>query len=105
MAHSLGRIGTRPIPSQLSDLKSMLEIKGSHDLISANRSEINDYVFLITMGYLRFNRERSSLDRQSRLFLPSTILFTPEWGCGILPVVAGPPVSDGCYEAMDEMSL
>jgi hypothetical protein len=36
---------TRPIPSQQSDLKSTLEIKGSHDLISANRSEINDYDF------------------------------------------------------------
>jgi hypothetical protein len=43
MAHDLGRIGTRPIPSQLSDLKSTLKIKGSRDLISSNKFEINDY--------------------------------------------------------------
>ena len=38
-------------------------------------------------------------------FLPSTILFMPEWGYDILPAVAGPPTSGGCCEAMDEMSL
>jgi hypothetical protein len=33
------------------------------------------------------------------------IMFTPEQGYGILPVVAAPPASGGCCEAMDEMSL
>jgi hypothetical protein len=59
----------------------------------------------ITMKYLRFNRERSSPDRRLGPFLPRTILFTLERGCGILPAVAGPSASGGCYEAMDEMSL
>jgi hypothetical protein len=49
-AHGLSRIGTRPIPSQSSDLKSTLEIKGSRDLISANRSKINSYYFLSRWG-------------------------------------------------------
>jgi hypothetical protein len=38
------------ILSQLSDLKSMLEIKGSRDLISANRSELNGYDFFYHDG-------------------------------------------------------
>jgi hypothetical protein len=45
MILDFGRIGTRPIPSQPSDLKSTLEIQGSRDLISTNRSEINCYDF------------------------------------------------------------
>jgi hypothetical protein len=57
------------------------------------------------MGYLRFNRERSLLNRWPGSFLPRTILFTPERGCGILPALAGPPTSGGCCEAIDEMSL
>ncbi|PWZ29699.1 hypothetical protein Zm00014a_029968 [Zea mays] len=57
------------------------------------------------MEYLRFNRERSSPDRRLGSFLPRTILFTPERGCGILLAVAGPPVSSGCWDAVDEMSL
>jgi hypothetical protein len=36
---------------------------------------------------------------------PHMILFTLERGYGILPVVAGPPASGGCCEAMDDMSL
>jgi hypothetical protein len=87
------------------DLKSTLEIKGPSDLISAYISEINDYDFFIMMGYLRFNRERSSPGRRPGSFLPRMILFTPEWGCDILPAVSGPPTSGGCCGAMDEMSL
>jgi hypothetical protein len=85
----------------------MLEIKGSRDLISANISEINDYDFRSRWGTWDsiVNHERSSPDRQPGSFLPRTILFTLERGCGILPAVAGPPVSGGCFEAMDEMSL
>jgi hypothetical protein len=49
-SYDLGQIGMRPIPSQPSDLKSTLEIKGSHDLISSNRSEINDYDFRSQWG-------------------------------------------------------
>jgi hypothetical protein len=93
------------ILSQWLDLKSMLEIKGSRDLISANRSELNGYDFFITIGYLRFNREHSSADWWPGPFLPHTILFTPERGCGILPAVVGPPASSECCEAIDEMSL
>jgi hypothetical protein len=37
--------------------------------------------------------------------LPRTIMFMLEHGYGILPVVAGPPMSGGCCMAMDEMSL
>jgi hypothetical protein len=82
----------------------MLEIKGSRNLISANRSQINATIFDHD-GYLRFNRDHSSLDRWPRPFLPRTILFRPERGCDILPAVAGPQASGGCCEAMDEMSL
>jgi hypothetical protein len=46
------------------------------------------------MGYLRFNRERSSLGRRPG-----------QRGRGILPAVAGSPASSGCCEAMDDMSL
>jgi hypothetical protein len=49
-AHDLGQIGTRTIPSQPSDLKSMLKIKGSCDLISVNGSEINGYEFRSRWG-------------------------------------------------------
>jgi hypothetical protein len=49
-AHDLGRIGTRSILSQPSDLKITFEIKGSHNLISVNRSEINDYDFRSRCG-------------------------------------------------------
>jgi hypothetical protein len=41
----------------------------------------------------------------ARDVFPHTILFTSERGGGILPAVAGPPASGGCYEIMDEMSL
>jgi hypothetical protein len=105
MAHDLDQIGTRPLPSQPSDLKSTLEIKGSCDLISVNRFEINDYNFFITMGYLRVNREHSSPDQRPGSFIPRMILFTLEQGCGILPAMAGPPTSSGCCEDMDEMGL
>jgi hypothetical protein len=49
-AHGLDRNSMRPIPSQPSDLKSTLEIKGSHDLMSANRFEINGYDFRSRWG-------------------------------------------------------
>jgi hypothetical protein len=61
--------------------------------------------FSIMMGYFRFHHKRSSPDRRPGPFLPRTILFMSERGCGILPAVAGPPGSGGCCEAMDEMSL
>jgi hypothetical protein len=103
--HDLGRTSTRSIPSQSLDLKSTLEIKGTCDMISKKQIRDQRLRFSIMMGYLRFNCELSSPDRWPGAFLPRTILFTPERGCGILPAVAGPPASGGCYEAMDEMSL
>jgi hypothetical protein len=60
------------------------------------------YAFL---GITRFNCKLSSPHRWPWPFLPRTILFTPERGYDILPAVAGPPVSGGYYDAMDEMSL
>jgi hypothetical protein len=105
MAHDLGRIGTRPIPSQPLDLKSTLKIKGSHDLISTNKFEINGYDFLSRWGiWDSIVSAHHRIDGQGR-FSPRTIMFTPERGCGILPAVVGPPASDGCCEDMDEMSL
>jgi hypothetical protein len=41
----------------------------------------------------------------ARAVSPRTIMFTPEQGCDILPVVASPLARGGCCEAMDEMSL
>jgi hypothetical protein len=83
----------------------MLEIKGSRDLISLGQ-QIRDQRlrFSITMGYLRFNRALITGSTARAVSLP-TILFTLEQGCGILLAVAGPPVSGGCCEAMDQMSL
>jgi hypothetical protein len=51
--------------------------------------------FSITMGYLRFYRERSSPDRRPGPFLPSTILFMPEqgaWGVMLACIYIGSEV-------------
>jgi hypothetical protein len=51
------------------------------------------------MEHLRFNHDHSSPDQRPGPFLTRTILFTLERGCGILPVMVGPPASGGCCEA------
>jgi hypothetical protein len=103
-AHGLGRIGTRPIPSQLSDLKSTLEVKGSRDLISPTDLRSTSMIFNHDVV---FDIQSWALITGStaRVVSSRTILFMPKRGCGILPAVAGPPAIGGCCEAIEEMSL
>jgi hypothetical protein len=70
-----------------------------------DRISLPSWIGWPTMGYLRFNRERLSPDRWPGPFLPARSCSCWNGGCSILPTVAGPPASGGCYEAMDEMSL
>jgi hypothetical protein len=100
------------IQCQRSDPNLTLEIKGSRDLISANRFKINGYAFRSRWGIWdsimsahhrihgqgRFSPARSCSCRNG------VVASCPRWQA-YRRAVAGLLSSDGCCEAMDEMSL